>query len=218
LKKGTFTAALSVPGDPPGSILLEDVMGASSIDQRVFLRDMSWSQFEVFLEIRGDAPVPRIAYRDGELELMTPSQGHELTKTTLGRLIEAYADEMEMGLWGYGSWTLKSAPEETAAEPDECYCIGGPPTKDAPDLAIEVVWTRGGLDKLEIYRRLGVAEVWFWENQRITVHKLKGNAYKTATRSGVFPELDLDLVGRLAAHPDPSQAVRELRAWVRGKR
>jgi Uma2 family endonuclease len=187
-------------------------------DQRVFLRNMPWSHYETLLALRGDEPRPRMAYLRGEIELMTSCEGHELTKTTLGRLVEAYADEKGLDVWGYGSWTIKSAPKERGAEPDECYCVGGPHTKDVPDLAIEVVWTRGGIDKLEIYRGLGVREVWFWESGKIAVHALEGERYVVAARSLAFPEVDLDLVARLATHENPSQAVRELRAAVRGKR
>jgi hypothetical protein len=72
----------------------------------------------------------------------------------------------------YGAWTLKSLQNQGGLEPDECYLVGdqGKPT---PDLAIEVVWTSGGIDKLEIYRRLGIGEVWFWKASRIEVHVLR---------------------------------------------
>ncbi|MEG4506483.1 Uma2 family endonuclease [Microcoleus sp. F6_B4] len=36
--------------------------------------------------------------------------------------------------------------------------------KAIPDLAIEVVFTSGGIDKLQLYKRLGIPEVWFWED------------------------------------------------------
>jgi hypothetical protein len=30
-----------------------------------------------------------------------------------------------------------------------------------------VIWTSGGIDKLEVYRRLRVREVWIWKSGRI---------------------------------------------------
>jgi Uma2 family endonuclease len=51
---------------------------------------------------------------------------------------------------------------------DECYGIGE--AKNIPDLAIEVTVTSGSIDKLEIYRRLGVSEVWFWESSRLKLY------------------------------------------------
>jgi len=35
--------------------------------------------------------------------------------------------------------------------------IGADQSTKRPNLAIEVIWTSGGINKLEIYKRLGVA-------------------------------------------------------------
>jgi hypothetical protein len=47
---------------------------------------------------------------------------------------------------------------------------------------IEVVWTSGGLGKLEIYRRLGVGEFWQWKRGRIQVHLLVAGVQHRRTR------------------------------------
>jgi Uma2 family endonuclease len=47
---------------------------------------------------------------------------------------------------------------------DECYCIGT--EKEFPDIALEVIVTSGGVDNLEVYKRLGIKEVWFWQSDR----------------------------------------------------
>ena len=69
---------------------------------------------------------------------MTPSKDHEPNKSFLGCLLEAYALERGIDLSPYGSWTLKSAPRQSGAEPDECYLVGADQGRDRPDLAIEV--------------------------------------------------------------------------------
>jgi Uma2 family endonuclease len=142
-------------------------------DQRVVTYGVPWAHYEAQLALRGDASIPRMAYLDGALELMTPSKDHERVKSYLGRLVEAFALERGIDFSPYGSWTLKSGPKQSGAEPDECYIVGPDQNKEVPDLALEVVWTSGGLDKLEIYRRLGVGEVWIWKDGRITVHALR---------------------------------------------
>src|SRR5215211_4048298 len=81
-------------------------------DQRVFLRGVPWAHYEVLLALKGEKAVPRIAYLDGVLELMSPSQYHERFKSYIGRLIETYALEFDILLSPYGSWTLKSAPKD----------------------------------------------------------------------------------------------------------
>src|SRR5262249_54578412 len=78
-------------------------------DERVFLHGVSWAQYEAVLEMRGERSVPRLTYLEGTLELMSPSIDHEGIKTTIARLVEAYADEAGLPLNGYGSWTVKRA-------------------------------------------------------------------------------------------------------------
>jgi Uma2 family endonuclease len=60
-------------------------------DQRVILGDIDWWQFEAFLAIRGDRAGVRVTYLEGELEIMSPSRTHEMLKTMIARLLEAYA-------------------------------------------------------------------------------------------------------------------------------
>jgi len=185
-------------------------------DQRLVTYNVPWSHFEAQLALRGDAPVPRMAYLEGALELMTPSKDHERVKSYLGRLVEAYALERGIDLSPYGGWTLKNAPRESGAEPDECYIVGEDQSKETPDLVIEVVWTSGGIDKLEIYRRLGVGEVWFWRDGRIEAHVLQPDRYERADRSRLFPDLDLGLVCSLLDRPTALQAVKALRETLQG--
>jgi Uma2 family endonuclease len=100
---------------------------------------------------------------------MTPSIDHESLKKRLARLLEIYAE-----LEGYGSWTLKEQAKRLGVEADECYVLGpSDQPRRIPDIAIEVVWTSGGLDKLEAYRRLGVPEVWFWQDGALRVFLLQ---------------------------------------------
>jgi Uma2 family endonuclease len=184
-------------------------------DQRLVTYNVPWSHYEAHLALRGDAPVPRMAYLRGAMELMSPSKDHERIKSYLGRLLEAYALERGLDLSPYGSWTLKDAPKEAGAEPDECYLVGPDQDRDRPDLAIEVAWTSGGLDKLEIYRRLTVAEVWFWRDDRIAVHVLHEGRYQQIDRSRLFPDLDLRLLCALLDRPTALQAVRALLEHLR---
>jgi Uma2 family endonuclease len=179
-------------------------------DQRVRLHDVPWSHYEILLAVRSDAPVPRIAYLEGEVELISPSLDHEMIKSRIRQLVEAYAAHRGIDLWPIGSWTIRNAPAKRGAEPDECYTVGDPRAKNVPDLAIEVVWTSGGIDKLEIYRGLGVGEVWIWCEGHITVYVLSDDRYQAGRVSRLLPGLDLSLVARLAT-ASPTEALSELR-------
>jgi Uma2 family endonuclease len=189
----------------------------SRIDHRVVLRGVSWAQYEALLASRGERAGPRMTYLKGELEIMSPSRDHETVKTLWARLLEAYAEENGLELVGYGSWTVRSEPDERGLEPDECYVLGSRDV-EAPDLALEVIWTSGLLDKLEVYRGLGVREVWIWRDGRIEINVLREGAYERARRSGLLPDLDLDALATYIGRRDQTSAVREYRATLRATR
>jgi Uma2 family endonuclease len=184
-------------------------------DQRILTYGVPWAHYEVQLALRGDTSGPRIAYLDGALELMSPSKDHERIKSYIGCMLEAFALERGIDLSPYGSWTLKNAPKESGLEPDECYIVGDDQAKDTPDLAIEVAWTSGGIDKLEIYRRLTIAEVWLWKDERIEVHVLRSGSYQRTERSALFPDLDVAALCSFLDRPTALQAVRAFRDTLR---
>lgn len=203
-----MVAALSLPPD----------FDEDRVDQRVFLFNKTFRDYEALLAIRGDRGSPRIYYLEGTIELMSPSIDHEGIKTFFGRLVETFAEERDIDLNGYGSWTLKRRKTERGAEPDECYVLGTE-RKKAPDFAIEVEWTRGGLDKLEIYRKLSVREVWMWSVKRgITVHALRDERYVKIARSELLPDLDLTEIAPLLLSTNQTKTVREYRAKLRRAR
>lgn len=203
---------------PPAPAAIPAGEYVPTADERIVMYNVPWSHFEVQLALRGDASVPRMAYLDGALELMSPSKGHERTKSYLGRLVEVFALERGMVLSPYGSWTLKGAPELAGVEPDECYIVGPDQDKDRPDLVIEVIWTSGSIDKLEIYRRLQVSEVWFWKNNALSVHVLSEGRYQTAERSALLPALDLALLCTFMDRRSATEAMRDFRDALRGDR
>ncbi len=180
-------------------------------DQKLVMYGVPWAHYETQLALRGDAPVPRIAYLDGAMELMTPSKDHERLKSYIGRLVEAYALERDIDLSPYGAWTLREGPVRAGVEPDECYLIGSDQGRDTPDLVIEVVWTSGGIDKLEAYRRLGVPEVWLWERGAIRVYLVQEELPEPREASACLPDLDIGLLASFLDQPTAIQAVKAFR-------
>ncbi|HKS24370.1 MAG TPA: Uma2 family endonuclease [Thermoanaerobaculia bacterium] len=182
-------------------------------DQRVILNDIDWWRFETFLAIRGDCGGARVTYLEGQLEIMIASRTHGWLTTLISRLLEAYADEKQLVFEGYGSMTLRNPPEERGIEPDACYAVGAP--KEFPDLALEVIWTHGGLDKLEVYRGLGVREVWIWTKEALKAYELRGNAYFEIPQSVVIPGLTPSFIREFLDCETQTEAVQKLRAAVR---
>lgn len=206
--RGTMCAMTSIP---PGEYV-------PTADERVVMYDVSWEHYEMMLEARGERSQPRMAYLDGALELMTTSHGHEGVLSWIVAMLTTYLLDAEIRFGAYGHWTLRQgAAKKAGIEADNCFQFGDDQTERMPDLALEVRWTSGGIDKLEIYRRLGVREVWFWEEHEILVFVLVGEQYERRQQSTFVPALDLSLVARLVAQPTINDAVRELRAVTKAR-
>lgn len=195
----------SGPPFPPGS----------EGDQVVAFR-VPWTHYDALCRVRADSAGPRMAYLDGVLEIMSPGRRHEFEKKLLARLVETFGEETGLSLNGYGSETFRVKAKKAGVEPDECYCVGK--AKKLPDFAIEVVETSGGIDKLEVYRRLGIAEVWFLIKGTIYVYHLSGRRYRHTARSTALPRIDLDEIAAIVASTDESHQTEAVRAYRRSLR
>ena len=181
-------------------------------EQHLRLEGVTWEQYEALLSLFIDQfPSLRMTYLEGALELMSTSAEHERLKTIIARLIEAFAEEADLDLNGYGAATFRKAAKARGLEPDECYVFGA--LDETPDIAIEVVLTSGSIDKLAVYQGLNVQEVWFWENQTFSVYGLiDSNAgYEKLERSVLLPTLDLALLAQFIDEPSQTRAVKAYR-------
>lgn len=184
----------------------------ADVDHIVVLRSATWADFQRALELRGDHSAPRLTFSQGVLQLMSPSKTHESIKSIIGQLVEVYCQIKQLDFGTYGGWTLERKELACGVEPDECYVIGMRPDAELPDLAIEVIWTSGSIDKLDVYRSLGVQEVWVWRRGRLIAHVLRGDRYVESTISAVLPGLDLDHLASFIDRPMASQSIRDYRA------
>ncbi|ETW93925.1 MAG: hypothetical protein ETSY1_37120 [Candidatus Entotheonella factor] len=200
-----------------GMKLLEDFSTQLRIDdpeERRMISGVTWEQYEALLVDFEDRPGYRIAFLDGTLEIMSPSRRHEISSENIGALLEVYFEEMRIRFWRLGSTTFRRTERRGGAEADKSYNLGT--EKEFPDLVIEVIVTSGGVDKLEIYRRLGVTEVWFFQDDAFTLYCLRDDAYEQIAASELLPDLDLNLLIDYAAQSDPLDALIEYRQRVKG--
>lgn len=185
-------------------------------DHFAVLDGLTWSDYERLLEARGEHSGPRLAFDQGTLEITSPGPDHERVKSYLGRLLEVWAEERGVDLTPMGSWTLKQRAIQRGIEPDECYVVGDV-AKALPDLAIEVVWTSGGIDKLGLYAALGVGEVWSWRGGVLRVFVAADvGGYVESERSALFPGLDLHEMLGFLDRPTATQAQRAYRRLLQG--
>ena len=197
---------------------LLEVLARESIElpntegQRLILSEVTWEQYSTLVNIYIDEySALRMTYLNGVLEIMTTSNKHERLKKIYARLFEMYFVERRIDLNGYGQATFRKEIVLRGLEPDECYCFGE--LREVPDIAIEIVLTSGGIDKLEVYRGLGIPEVWFWieKQQQWKLYRLRGELdetrYENIPRSEFLPELDFDLLSQFRDATNQTEAV-----------
>ena len=183
--------------------------------QSLVLHGVTWQQYEALVGLFQDQfPALRMTYLEGTLELMTTSREHERLKTIIARLVEAFAEEYDLDLNGYGAATFRKEAAKRGLEPDECYCFGE--LREIPDIAIEVVITSGTIDKLKVYEGLGVQEVWFWKKGTFTIYSLQNpQGYEASSASPLLPQLDFALLCQFIDNPKQTQAVKAYRQRLR---
>ena len=108
---------------------------------------------------------------------------------------------------------MRLALKKAGAEPDKSWCIRQ--EKEFPDLVLEIVLTSGGINKLEIYRRFKVPEVWFWRRDKLEIFALdRHGAYEPSPKSRLLPNLDISLFERFVAIRSWQQARRAFRTGL----
>jgi len=192
-----------------------DDMDVASADNIVIMRGVSWETYLRLDHDRAGDKWPRLAFLDGELEIVSPhGREHELRKTLIERFLEAFAEERGVSLNGFGNTAFLDEARRAGLEPDVCYYVGdGDPPREPPHLAIEIAITSGGIDKLEIYRRLGVGEVWFWAKNTLAIFALESAGYSQLTTSPLLPELDVETLALLIRTTNPLRQTEAVKAF-----
>jgi Uma2 family endonuclease len=199
---------------------LKDILNypeLASIDdpeEKFVTSGVNWQMYEALLAKLEDNSHYRVTYLDGILEIVSPSIRHENLKKRLAILIERYLYLKRIRFSPMGSSTIKKQLKQAGIEPDECYSIGE--KKNIPKLAIEVIITSGSIDKLEIYRRLGVAEVWVWQVNKLRLYHLREETpsrfldtygYEQIIVSELLPGLNIALLEQCVQISDDIAAI-----------
>ncbi len=183
----------------------------------MLIHGVRWKDYVILREAL-DTPGLRMTYCEGALELMSPSRTHELSKTTIARLIELYAFLRNLPLLGYGSTTFRNEAKERGAEPDECWCLGVQMRDgEFPQIVLEVIYPRPLLDKLHVYDGFGVPEVWLWTDGAFELYQRRADGgYDRVAGSALLPDLDFALIAQFVTREDQDVALQEFAAAVRG--
>lgn len=175
---------------------------------------VSWRDYVILREVL-DRPGLRMTYCEGALELVSRTFAREYTRKSITRIFETYAFLRDLPLIGYGSPTFRLEAKQRGAEPDACCCVGRQIREgEFPDIVLEVIHTTPLLDKLDVYRGFGIAEVWLFQNSEFALHRLTNGEYVRIDRSSFFPDLDFALIAQLVIRPDQDEVLRELKRML----
>ncbi len=180
---------------------------------------------------REERRVPRFYYDRGVMEILSPSRKHETLGEVIALLVELLAAEMDIDLESAGSTTFKREDLLRGFEPDKCFYFsenieivrgrdsldldaGDPP----PDLVVEIDITSPSLDKLPIYARLGVREVWRYSGGQFVILGLEEGGYAESVESRFLPALTRSGLERFVEEGLTTKRpawIRNVREWAR---
>ncbi len=171
---------------------------------------MTWREFKAVEQLL-DRPGYRLSFLDGILEIrQMPGEPHETVKKRIAALLELYLLLTGFDFTPTGSMTLENEAGGVKREADESYKLS--PGRSRPDLAIEVVFSSGGINKLETYKRLKIAEVWFWEDGVLEIYHLREEVnqlrYEKIANSEAVPGIDLELLLRCVNMVNHVEAIK----------
>ncbi|MEL7143356.1 MAG: Uma2 family endonuclease [Cyanobacteria bacterium J06573_11] len=198
---------------------------------RVILENISWYTYQSLLADFERSPAIRLTYDSGTLEIRMPLDVQESYKKLIGRLIEAATEELGLEVRSLGSKTCNREDLTSGLEPDQCYYIQNellvrgveqidlnqlPP----PDLAVEIDITSSSLDRFEIYKNLGVPEIWRFDGECLTINLLTDGGYSSVNQSIALIPLTAKDFSEFVARSKvvgENSLLRQFRATLRAK-
>jgi Uma2 family endonuclease len=201
------------------------------LGQRIVLHGVSWTTYEQLLADCEGSHAAHFTYDRGALEIMILSFKHETLNRVVATIVEVLAEEMDIDIVNAGSTTFKREDLARAFEPDTAFYIRNAERvrgKDElnlrvdppPDLVVEIDLMSPSLDKMCIYRAVGVPEIWRYDGGALKIFVLKSKAYREQKKSVALPGLTNEMLLRFIAD---SQALkrnvwlRHIREWARNR-
>ncbi len=214
------------------STLVEPITKQSSyvqIEPKVILSNISWATYESLVTDLGNQSAIRLTYDRGILEIMSPLAEPEEINRTLAQFVEMLAEELNLDIERLGSTTFKREDLAKGFEPDSCYYIqnenkiSGKKDIDLsldppPDLIIEIDITSSSIDKLPIYSKIGVLEVWRFSRKTLSILTLSNSQYIEVKTSLAFPIISSEVLNDFLEKSQTMKSTalsKSFREWIR---
>jgi len=183
----------------------------------------TWQEYQTLCQQRGEASIPRMKYRTGEVLLMAPLPKHGRDASLIADIIKVLLDHQGCEYDSFTPVTME-LPQESGIEPDYCFyidhwqAISGKERIDwrvdpPPDLVLEIdVMSYSDVHDYLPYR---VPEVWLFRNKELLIYQLQGLEYVVQTSSRYFPDINLpEIIAQclqVAYERNTSTAIRALK-------
>jgi len=201
-------------------------------NNQISLQGIKWNTYQALLKDLAETSRKRVTYDQEILEIMTPLPEHEINKRFLGRIVETATEVLGLEIYSLGSVTLMRKDLQRGIEPDECYYISreatmrGKLTLDLsydppPDLAIEIDITSSSLNRLDIYAKLGITEVWRFDGQNLLIYILQDEVYRQQEKSNVLSVLSRSEVLQFLNQRQEmgeNALLKKFRQWLENKK
>ena len=197
--------------------------------ERIVIHNVPWETYLGLVAIEDRHS--RIAYDEGEMEIMSPLRVHERVGRLIGRMVETWTEVQGIDVVSNSSTTFKRDDFSKGFEADESYYIQNADAvrhleevdlalHPGPDLVIEVDITNSSMRKFGIYASLQVSEVWRWvrDELRIYIHTDESrdlSGFVQVAESRELPGFPIaTAVGIIGRYLDEreTQLIREFRA------
>ncbi|NJL89962.1 MAG: Uma2 family endonuclease [Coleofasciculaceae cyanobacterium SM2_1_6] len=161
---------------------------AKTENQYLTIQAVTWEQFKILQFTFAEIGVVRMTYCEGILEIMSTGLLHEMISTLLGYLLARYFLVKCISFTSTGTYSQVIEPK-VEFQSDLSFSFSRNP--EMTDLCVDIFFTRVGVKKLRKYQLKNIPEVWFWQEGKISIYRLKNGEYEQVDRSGWLPELDL---------------------------
>ncbi len=205
----------------------------SAGETRILIPSAPWKLYEAFVRMLPERSPIRSAFDGGNLEIMVVGPLHGHFAELLDQFIKEVAGELGIRYKPQGRTTWIRPDIERGIEADNCYYMD--PAKIAtalallsrrcndvkdypnPDFFMEVNISPPEADRAAIYSAMGVAEIWSFDGQTLTIGRLDEHGrYQPVEQSG-FLRVRADQVPRWLLDEDLYDYgawTRRVRAWA----
>lgn len=199
-------------------------------NEPALLHGISWDEYRWLSDHRDEmCSGIRLVYDRGRLELVAPSFFHERVSRRLAQTVVGLSAVLKTPVLAGGATTFSREDLANGLEPDECFYVQNieavrtlddidlsvhPP----PDLAIEVDHTNSTIPKQPIYARLGVPELWRFDESVVTfLIRQPDGTYQPQPNSRAFPVVNSAELSRFVmshTHLDEAAFLLNCISWA----